>query len=79
MCVQPQGNFFLCISWCNLVHSKRKKRLQILILQECCGASVISHLWQAYVNSIQGGENFIGAEKSFQPDFGATPASLKYP
>lgn len=35
---------FWCTSWCNLVHSKRKKRLQTLSLQECCGASVVSHL-----------------------------------
>lgn len=53
-CVQPQGNFS-CAPHRNLVLSERQKSLQILILQECCGASVISHFWQAYVNSIQGG------------------------
>lgn len=52
--VQPQGNFSCALTeeiWCFL----KGKSLQILILQEGCGASVISHFWQAYVNSIQGG------------------------
>lgn len=75
MCVPLRNVFSVYV----MARSKRKKGLQILILQECCGASVISHLWQTYVNRIQGGENFIRAEKSFQPDFGMTPASLTYP
>lgn len=53
-CALPQGKFF-CAPRTNLVLSEREKSLQILILQECCGASVISHFWQAYVNSIQAG------------------------